>query len=133
MGSAIYLVTSDGNTQSALAIDGKALSNALDELDAVAAELGLKPVSGFLSQSLEEIEAFLDDEGFDEEIGELKVEENFYEVADGIEVFSKLATFVRGRAGGESESALLADLEGLVKALQGVKDPSTQFRLGVDF
>lgn len=57
MSTALYAVVDKGSAAESARMDGKALSGAIEQLDAVAEELGLPKLSTFLSMDPEEVAA----------------------------------------------------------------------------
>ncbi len=65
MGAAFYLTTESQAEKFCVMVDGKALCHATDEVDALAASLGLTPLSEFIRVSEDEMMDFLGDEAED--------------------------------------------------------------------
>lgn len=83
MSAALYIVLEEREPGFDVFVNGKALSAELDALDALATAAGVAPLLEFFSQSMNDLEGILEDEGLTLEDLEVP-EEKWYDTADGL-------------------------------------------------
>jgi hypothetical protein len=127
MGVAWYIVLEkelEGMTTTS--IDGKAFARAHEELDRIAAELGLTPPSAFLSQSAAEASAMAEEL----QLGlEALPPERWFAAEGGFTAVRGILERLR-----ESGDALrvIADLEAMERVLRAAKDAGVRFHFSID-
>jgi hypothetical protein len=85
-----------------LSMDGKSISHRIDDLDAVAHELGVRPLSEFVSISADAANEILQDEDIDEGESELPSLQQFT-AEEGLKTVRALAAHSVGRTGGVAQ------------------------------
>ena len=133
MGAAYYLVTDDDSDELATAMDGKALSRASSQLDKIARQLGIEPVSEFVSVSLEEVDAYFGDEldGLDAS-AEQEGETIWFPPGLGLSWSQTLLDHLAANPDALRDSeAVVADLEALRSAMKKIRARGAQWRLSV--
>jgi hypothetical protein len=132
MGSALYIVLErDIPGVDALAVDGRALSCAADELDLLANRLGLKPLMEFFSMDPAEAGAWLEDVGG---LDGLDVpDETWFEAAEGLQTVDPLLAHLANNPKDISESdRVLVDLRAFQSVLQRASAERVRWHLVVD-
>ena len=131
MSAAIYLVT-EKQTPGLPAIDGKQLSNALDDLDFLAEKLNLEPLGSFVHITSLDLEGTLGETGVD--LMDYMVPQNqWFEAENLLEtVFALRVHLERQRDAIAGGAMVLPDLKALELALELCETREIQVRLTID-
>ncbi|QDU48640.1 hypothetical protein [Gimesia panareensis] len=105
MGAALFVVLERELEGVDASMDGKALSRAIETLDQVAREQGVRPLSEFFSIDPDEAAAFLEDEGADPDEMELP-ELRQFSAEEGLTTIRALMLQPAGQAEGVLEDLL---------------------------
>lgn len=132
MGAAYYIRTEDGTLDFAGAVDGKALAAASDELDELAAELGIRKISDFLWMGGEELLEYFGDE-LEAEAQPFAEIGPWFSPEDGLATTRALQRYITANPTClDSAELVLADLRSLEHALVLIGERRTRWRLSVD-
>lgn len=124
-----YFIQLDAEDQNlASTVDGPNLAEASDILNQVAMSIGLRALDEFLSGSPDNIEEFdLDPNAGPEE-------EIWFEPAEGIDWFGKMAAHIEANPDAVSDApAVLADLRNFRNALAKIANLKARWHLRMDF
>jgi hypothetical protein len=134
MSVALYVVTEKGLPGfDASSVCGKALETAQNQLDALAKQLGLTPLTDFISVDPEEAADFLEGEGIDDVIIPA---EQWYDADDGLKTVQGLLAALReepGRLKKVKTERVVEDLDAIEKMLLAARKLRVRFHLAVDF
>ena len=130
MGMGIFPVFNKPGLDRWYTSDGKALAVDLPQLDAVAEKLNIRKFSSF-GDDREVPEDFDGDpQELDEILGEF---DEWYEPKEAIEVFTRLATEIKGPRSSEINlqypETIVEDLLAIVRCLNAAEEVGAQFRL----
>jgi hypothetical protein len=124
MSAALYPVLEAPEIEIASTVDGKALAQALDLLDGIALNVGVIPLTAFISAGGE------DDYGILEE-AEIEVPaENWWSAEDGLTTVRALLEEIRQTDQGDD--GLLMDLRGLEDVLAQAHRKQVRWHLAID-
>ncbi len=122
MSAALYPVLNN-DVPAAAEVDGKALADAGDALDRLAGELGVTPLSTFISVDD-------DDYGILEEADIEAPAGNWFPAAQGLSTVRALLGVLRQNA--KTQEALVDDLVALEKVLMGADASGAEWHLAID-
>lgn len=117
MGAALYIVLEKQIDELDLFVNGKALSQEEEELDAIARDLGVTPLMDFYGTSQEEADEFGLEAG----------PEPWFTAEQG------LATVTALLAHFKDENAVTADLQEFARVLEEARKHQVRWHLGVDY
>jgi hypothetical protein len=114
-------------------MDGKLLARAAPSLDALATELRVRPLSGFISVDPEQAADFLESEGTGNEGADLPPLRQF-PAPEGLATVRALAAHLRARPAAVKETAdVLQDLGDCERILNAAAQHGVKWHLEVDF
>lgn len=127
-----YYIEFDNETLEVDYTDGKSVAKAMDELNALAEEIGVSPLEQFMGQSMDDIGDMLGediemDDGSDGAAA-------WFEPAEGITVLERLIAELKANPKRiRSASAVVDDLESYCVALQTAHAQGAKWHLAIDF
>jgi hypothetical protein len=124
MGVAYYIALDNGDADVATAVDGKVLARATEDLNQLAARIGLGPLDDFFGASAEVLAEF----GVDG-----ASPGPWYDAADGVHWFDTLATHIAGnRRSIEHPDEIVAELKDFLAVLRKAQASGAKWHLAVD-
>jgi hypothetical protein len=133
MGTALFIVLEHEIPDFHQSEYSKILAKAGDELDAVAAQLGVPPLMSFFSKDPQEVEDFLDDEGV--ALDEMPIpDETWYTAADGLKTVDALLGHYKSVPNPTPQTAnIVSDLQEFEGVLRRAEAAGVRWHLDVDF
>jgi hypothetical protein len=133
MGSALFIMLEHEIPEFHQSEYSKILANAGEELDAVAAQLGVQPLMSFFSKDPEEVAEFLDDEGV--ALDEMPIpDETWYTADDGLKTVDALLGHYQSVANATSQTEdIVRDLQEFQSVLRRAAAAGVRWHLDVDF
>lgn len=112
--------------------DGKSVARAIDSLNALAQELGLKPLEAFMGQSMDDVGDMLgEDIDLPDDVEGAAV---WFEPADGLATLQGLiAALQANRKRIKRTDDVLEDLQGYQEALETAAKSGAKWHLAIDF
>lgn len=127
MGSAIYVVLDENGGNIDTNMDGKSLSNVMDELSGLCKILAVKDLWSFCSENPEDIAEFF--EGIDADL-ENPGEEEWFSPSDGLATVDVIMENLKSDQGTQD---VMEDLKNLSRILKEAEKNNARFHLAVDY
>jgi hypothetical protein len=112
--------------------DGKSVANAMDDLNALAKDIGIKSLEEFMGQSMDDIGDMLDED--------IEMDDGsdgaalWFEPKEGISVLERLVAELRANPKRlKSSAAVIEDLESYITALKVAEQNGAKWHLAIDF
>ena len=133
MGTALFIALEHEIPEFHQSEYSKILARAGEELDAVAAQLGVQPLMSFFSKDPQEVEDFLDDHGA--ALDEMPIpDETWYTAADGLKTVDTLLGHYQSAANPTSQTEdIVKDLREFQDVLRRAAAAGVRWHLDVDF
>ncbi len=133
MGTALFIVLEHEIPDFHQSEYSKILAKAGEELDAVAAQLGVPPLMSFFSKDPQEVEDFLDDHGA--ALDEMPIpDETWYTAADGLKTVDALLGHYKSVPNPTPQTAnIVSDLQEFEGVLRRAEAAGVRWHLDVDF
>ena len=127
-----YYIEFDNEALDVDQIDGKAVARAMDSLNALALELGIKPLEEFMGQSMDDIGDML---GEDIELQDVEDgAASWFEPREGLTVLETLIAALQAEPGRvKASKAVVEDLQSYRDALLAAQKHGARWHLAIDF
>lgn len=137
MDSELHLKTDQDGDTFARRFDGVTLGRARDPLDSLAYELGIRPLSDFVTITDEDLDDYFDEEemGVDHNLVDDSHDENvvWFKAVDGINAIAPVISYLESNDDEiEAQSEVLADLRRLQESLQEAKRRGILWHFALD-
>lgn len=137
MDSALLLKTDEDGDDLTSRFDGESLGRARDQLDALAYELGVRPLSDFVTTTDEDLDDYFDEEemGVDHDLVDDAHDENrvWFQASDGLSAVGPLIDFLKSNDDGvDDQDAVLGQLRALQDCLLDAKKRGIHWHFALD-
>lgn len=137
MDSPLHLKTDQDGDEFAGRFDGVPVGRARDQLDALAYELGIRPLTAFVTVTDEDLEDYFDEEGMgvDHDLVDDAHDENrvWFQGADGLSAVAPLIEFLESKADEvDHQEEVLGQLRALHGCLVDVKKRGVHWHFALD-
>ena len=137
MDSPLHLKTDQDGDEFASRFDGEPVGRARDQLDALSYELGVRPLTDFVTVTDEDLDDYFDEEemGVDHDLVDDSHDENrvWFQASDGLSAVAPLIAFLESEDDGiDDQKAVLAQLRALHACLVDVKKRGIHWHFALD-
>lgn len=130
MGVAYYIETDDAALD-VMDVDGKSVARAMDALNALARELGVRPLEDFMGQSLDDLEDLLGEEIDVDDADEGAAQ--WFDPGEGLQAVAALVGALEANPRRvKSCQQVIEDLHSYRRALEAVRTAGARWHLAID-
>lgn len=137
MDSPLHLKTDQDGEEFANRFDGVPVGRARDQLDALAYELGVRPLTEFVTVTDEDLDDYLDEEelGVDHDLVDDSHDENrvWFQAADGLNAITPMIEFLASNGDEiDDQDSVLGQLRALATSLHDAKRRGIHWHFALD-